>query len=139
MNNKLDKYLVKKYPNLYRDRNADMRSTCMCWGFDCGNGWYRIIERLSYKLEQLIIALGPQKEGWEVCASQVKEKYGSLRFYMTTETDEMAELIRKAENKSEKTCEHCGKPGKIIGGGWLYCRCRKCAKKLGIPYRLKRM
>lgn len=62
-------------------------------------------------------------------ASQVKEKYGTLRFYMDLELNGMHELIMEAENKSASTCEECGKPGKMRDGGWLKVRCDACDDK----------
>jgi hypothetical protein len=41
-------------------------------------------------------------------AFQVKEKYGTLRFYMSISTQEIEDLIEKAEEESETTCEYCG-------------------------------
>lgn len=64
-------------------------------------------------------------------ALQVKEKFGSLRFYMTSNTDEIDDLIDKAEEKSYKTCEECGCPGKLRNGGWMTTLCDSCAKKKG--------
>jgi hypothetical protein len=42
----LDEALCARYPLIFKDRNADMRTTAMCWGFDCGDGWYNIIDTL---------------------------------------------------------------------------------------------
>lgn len=126
MSPELDQKLVKAFPLLYRDRNASMRTTNMCWGFDCGDGWFDIIWDLSAKLEREIkswIAVTGFND--HPAASQVKEKYGSLRFYMTHETERIAKLIEAAEKRSETTCETCGKPGKIRGEGWLYCACEE--------------
>lgn len=61
------------------------------------------------------------------CASQVKEKFGTLRFYMTSETEEMSAAIREAEHKSAETCEDCGSPGVLRRGGWVLTQCDKCA------------
>lgn len=60
---------------------------------------------------------------------QIKEKYGTLRLYMTATTDEMDEYTSTAEKASESTCETCGKYGKVRGGGWLYCACDDHAKE----------
>ena len=60
------------------------------------------------------------------CASQVKEKYGTLRFYMTCETQEMSDLISVACKKSAVTCENCGKPGKRNKTGWISTLCDSC-------------
>lgn len=54
MSPELDAALCKEFPKLYRDRNGDMRKTCMVWGFTCGDGWYSIVYLLSLRLEKLI-------------------------------------------------------------------------------------
>lgn len=127
MNSYLDKKLVETFPNLYCDRFADMQSTCLCWGFEHGDGWYDIIYGLSEKLEKEIIKIKQENPRAEYYprAVQVKEKYGSLRFYMSGENDEMEKWIEEAENKSAETCEICGKRGRIRGRGWYACRCIK--------------
>jgi hypothetical protein len=122
--------IVKTCPNLYADiiENKSARESLMCFGFEVGDGWGRILEDLSYKLEELIQKL-PEDEREFYRAVQVKEKFGSLRFYMFTETDEMSELIREAEEKSAETCEVCGVPAKIKKtNGWMKCICEKCDK-----------
>lgn len=59
--------------------------------------------------------------------TQAKEKFGGLRFYMGGATDSMIEeFIRQAEEQAEKTCEECGKPGKIAGTGWISTKCYDC-------------
>jgi hypothetical protein len=62
-------------------------------------------------------------------ASQIKEKFGGLRFYMTHATDKMYDLINEAERKSYTTCEVCGAPGEERGGGWIRTLCDECNKK----------
>jgi hypothetical protein len=126
MREELDKKLVESFPNLYADRNASMQVTCMCWGFP-GDGWYDLIFELSKKLELMILLL-PEEARKEMKASQVKEKFGGLRFYMTYYDKEMAQLISKAERDSLHICEECGKPGQLIQAGWLYTSCKDCAK-----------
>ena len=46
MRKELDEALCAKYPLIFRDRNAPMTQTAMCWGFSCGDGWYTIIDVL---------------------------------------------------------------------------------------------
>ena len=46
MRKELDEALCAKYPLIFKDRNADMRTTAMCWGLECGDGWYNIIDVL---------------------------------------------------------------------------------------------
>lgn len=122
MDTELDDKLVADFPNLYRMRHGKMSHTCMCWGFDVGDGWHDIIRALSVKLEALILAM-PEEARVECYADQVKEKFGGLRFYMSCQTDEMSALIREAEAASYVTCESCGKPGERRGGGYIQTLC----------------
>ena len=128
MDQELDDKLVADFPNLYALRHGSMMETCMYQGFSVGNGWHDIIRDLSVKLEALILAL-PAATRSECCASQVKEKFGTLRFYMDGSTDEMDALIHAAESLSFKTCEECGAPGERRGSGWIRTLCDEHAKK----------
>jgi hypothetical protein len=105
----------------------------MCWGFECGDGWYRIIKEAAEKLEPLIVAeIAKDPGGWNAGyyrASQIKEKYGTLRFYLSGGTDAMWKIIEEAERKSAKICETCGRPGKLRGKGWLWTACAKHARR----------
>ena len=121
----LDNKLVETFPKLYKDRNADMHQTAMCWGFECGDGWFDIIWRLSSRLEYLINQV-PEEEQGNYRAAQVKEKYGGLRFYMTLSTDKMNEVIQLYEDMSYEICEICGELGKVNIEGWLMTRCERC-------------
>jgi len=117
MNKENTEYLLKKFPQLYQRHMLPMSETCMCWGFDCGDGWFGIIEKLSEQLEPL-----------GVIAEQVKEKYGGLRFYYDG-PPEADEYVMAAEEQSLETCEVCGEPGTINEGGWLQVRCSECGGK----------
>lgn len=181
MSPELDEKLVKAFPLLYADRQASMQSTAMCWGFECGDGWFDLIWNLSSNLEPLIAAfiqqnpdlmcgncgcprgkhlgsatknpgrclgirVDPTSEevppgNYRVCgcdayisshprASQVKEKFGGLRFYMTGVTDEINNLIEAAEELSLQTCEQCGQPGSNSAvNGWYRTTCESCLKE----------
>lgn len=54
---------------------------------------------------------------------QIKEKYGSLRWYSMGDTEEIHNIINKYETISYNTCIVCGKPAKYITKGWIcpYC------------------
>lgn len=127
MRPELDEILCKYFPLLYTNRHASIMETCMAWGFECGDGWFQLIYNLSAKLEALIWKFAEDNPNSEYlpCASQVKEKYGTLRFYMDFETKEMSDLISEAENLSGKVCDVCGGPGKRRGDGWVSTRCEE--------------
>lgn len=127
MKQELDDALVRDFPNLYRRRNLSARETCMCWGFDVGDGWEPLVRELSAKLEAIILTL-PEAERESYAAEQVKEKFGGLRFYLTSGTDEMYAAIEEAEANSYKTCESCGELGCTRRGSWIRVRCDKCSE-----------
>ncbi len=62
----------------------------------------------------------------QLVATQIKEKFGDLRFYFRGGDDYCDGVVRMAEAMSAVTCEECGKPGKIEGQGWVSCRCDDC-------------
>lgn len=46
-----DKYLCDTYPKIFADRHAPMTKTAMCWGFDCGDGWFNIVDALCANIQ----------------------------------------------------------------------------------------
>lgn len=65
MDRKLDEALCAKYPELFIQRHGDMRETAMCWGFECGDGWYPLIDTLCYHLMHPVISLRGQIKHFE--------------------------------------------------------------------------
>ena len=108
--------IYKRCPTIYRGRNLGPDQNLMCFGFECGSGWYELILDLSIQLEKITEKL--RADGMEPnylpMVMQVKEKYGGLSFSLTYYTDEMNVLIDKAEEDSLTTCEECGAEGKLM-------------------------
>jgi hypothetical protein len=122
MDKELEKKLVEKYPDALSEYGGDMHQTCMAWGFECGDGWYEILEELCEKIANI--------PGFKF--AQVKEKFGMLTvYYDGPDSKEDRKIVRaaidEAENKSCNTCEGCGERGKLEKrGGWLSTECNKC-------------
>ena len=115
MNKVFENCLIKTFPDLYKGAYMSPTENLMCFGFECGDGWFSIIAALSVKLV---------KSGEGIVATQVKEKYGTLRFYILGGTDEVYDLIDAAEEESGKTCERCGAVGSLRERGfWLKTLC----------------
>lgn len=118
--------LKDKYPDLYQYTY-----------FECYDGWYDILDELSPIVQREFAIL---KETYTDVPEvlQIKEKFGGLRFYVSTSTDNLNEAIRDAEHRSFRTCEFCGEPGQLgrLGGrrsdpqpkkwGWAKTMCESC-------------
>jgi hypothetical protein len=59
----------------------------------------------------------------QVVATQVKEKFGGLRFGTEGHNDEQEGMIELAEYMSGRVCEVCGNRGKVLCNGWIKTRC----------------
>lgn len=111
--------IMKKYEAFIKPMKGP-QETLMCFGFECGTGWYGILERLFEAISKL-----DKPENFEIV--QVKEKFGGLRVYTNYSTDEIEALITEAEKEADNTCEICGEPGTLCtNGGWLKTMCETC-------------
>ena len=54
MKKELDELLCERYPKIFKDRYGNMQETCMCWGFDVGDGWFNIIDTMCYLIQNHI-------------------------------------------------------------------------------------
>jgi hypothetical protein len=112
MDQVLSERLIAAFPHLYRRwQGRDMHEV---WrtrqDFECGNGWFDLLWQLSIQMEEALKVL-PETKRDTYAPTNVKEKFGRLRFYLTRYTLEMVRVIRWAEEQSIRTCEECGKPG----------------------------
>lgn len=118
MNKENTSKLFKDFPKLYSGRKKPLTENLMGFGFECGDGWFDLIYELSKKITEI----DP-----DCIATQVKEKYAGLRFYVHSASNETYRLIDLYENKSRKTCEYCGAKGKLHDrNGWYTTLCKKC-------------
>jgi hypothetical protein len=130
MKQELDALLCEKYPKMMINRNLPMQETCMCWGFECGDGWYNILNQLMGNIQHHIDWKNRNGEVVpQVTLDQVKEKFGTLRFYYTGGDDYISGMVTMAEAMSGTTCEGCGNPGERRGGGWVRTICDTCEEK----------
>ncbi len=131
MNPENTKKLFEKYPKLFpKEDRKYPRQSLMCFGFECGDGWFSLIGRLCANIQNRIDKEKNPKYP-QARVMQVKEKFGGLRFYIDGASDaKIFDIIRKAEDDSYKTCESCGKKGELIRlNGRHATRCKTCAKK----------
>lgn len=73
---------ISRFPILFQLRKLSMTETTMVWGIEAPLGWYHILEQLCTVLEFYNLEF-KDKYGIAIVADQVKEKFGTLRFYYT--------------------------------------------------------
>jgi len=157
MNAELTKKLYDKYPAIFA-----IRESCMKWGFECGDGWFQLLDTLCEALTYTYggVECASADVSWlrlkwplpffkyeppTVIADQVKEKFGTLRFYyhldmgpafedqakkypktarsiITAYSSYINGIIHMAETMSGHTCELTGLLGVMHTaggpGGW---------------------
>ena len=152
MNIELQKKLYQNYPRIFVDADKSVNESCMAWGIECGDGWYNIIDTLCQSMsncyttsirieaadshisnDEPFFVINPPT----VIATQVKEKFGTLRFYYSLKYDTKLEeldrtgkypdikkikdgyyhyidgMVHYAEMLSARTCEITGKEGEM--------------------------
>ncbi|MHB9118957.1 MAG: hypothetical protein ACYC2R_11880 [Burkholderiales bacterium] len=107
----LTEKLYAAFPRLYRGRHNSLYESSMCWGFECGDGWYPLLYDLSSELSNYL-AEHPELD-FEVV--QVKSKFGRLRFHLSGYDVVTEEIIELACQRASVTCEFTGKPGQLCG------------------------
>jgi hypothetical protein len=151
MSPELDNKLCSKYPELFQDRNGSPQNTAMCWGFECADGWFSLIESICeylmgdvnrlkdriqsvyYKDEErdaMRLELAEAEKNIPV-VMQVKEKFGGLRFYVHGATEKQFDYIYFAEHLSYKVCEDCGTMKDVMSYdiSWIRTLCPEHADK----------
>lgn len=120
MKKELEDIICAAAPTVMRDMRGDMTKTCLAFGFECGDGWFSLILEAATELEALDA---------DICAAQVKEKLGSLRFYVRQQPLGADAIITRAEARSMVECEDCGAAGRRQGNGYIRTLCDKHATK----------
>lgn len=140
MDKVLEKYFIDTYPKIFRDMYGPMETTCMHWGIATGAGWFRLLNTLCFRIQEHINweSTRLKKSGLipvpQLVADQIKEKFGSLRFYYQGGDEYCNGLVQMAEDMSFHICENCGTSGDDVGRtdkGWIQTLCKRCAKEYG--------
>lgn len=109
-------------------------------------GWLPLLETCLSEMNEIVEA----NAGYHIKIAQIKEKFGGLRIYahffsegaepnefgmpgLTEEhkalSPKVMEIIHRAEDAADKTCDICGKEGHARSlQGWHAVRCDKHAK-----------
>jgi len=122
----MDKYL-ESIGGVFYSHKLELGPILDSKKFGVGEGWLVLLKDLMDEL----IALG-----WNRQIRQIKEKFGGLRFYIYSFSDEADDAIIKYEKMSYEICEECGEVGQTRKiNGWLYTLCDNHAKEKGEQFK----
>ena len=129
MNSTLQKYLVRKY-HIFFDYLKKDKSDIMLpiyFGFECGDGWFHLLDTLMNRIKTHC----SYNKVEPIKIKQVKEKFGTLRFYYQGGDDIIFGMVRMAESMSAKICEDCGTMDGvgITERRWVHVCCHDCYSK----------
>ena len=114
MKQELQDKIFEDFPELFELRRprkeGEKVMPSICYGLECGDGWYDLIYTLC---SQIVNSIKWSEKDYKVQVTQVKEKFGGLRFYTNGVPDEIHGMIRMAEAMSYKICDVCGNKGSI--------------------------
>jgi len=87
MTPELEDSLVQDFPDIFRDWHGDAAHTCMAWGVSCPAAWEPAIRAACQEITAQVRRVNLQHPtlGFCVIADQIKEKFGTLRFYWHSE------------------------------------------------------
>ncbi|CAF1413347.1 unnamed protein product [Adineta steineri] len=125
--------LYADYPHLFWQRSLPRNQSSMHDGLCISDGWEPILRQLCQQLTNILVndmkldLASPEAK--QYAFTQVKQKLGGLRTYMTNTTPAMKNAIDDAEDKAAQTCELCGEQGSANEGssGYIVTLCARCA------------
>tara|TARA_Y100000310_G_scaffold28577_1_gene27191 strand:- start:545 stop:1012 length:468 start_codon:yes stop_codon:yes gene_type:complete len=126
MNSHKTNELYQRFPHLYRERRAPLASSKMGWGFQCEEGWYKIIYEMSKKIEKI----SNDTEYAPAITEVSKNEDGTLYVEARNLTPPVADIINASRDRSRLTCELCSYSPAFLRGkdhpleGYIACgRC----------------
>lgn len=138
MKNELQQQLIDKYPKIFQLDESRRLEPFPMFGIECGDGWYDLLDRLCGLIQNHIDWRNKQRDMFlknnphnveipeeisQVTVSQIKEKFGTLRFYYDGGDEYIHGLVSMADTMSGVICEVCGERGQFRGRGWYYTAC----------------
>lgn len=126
-----NKELIERYPfliprNVWTDEiviDLDAEEIEYTLLDDMMPGWRKAFgEQMCEEIRNILIQYNYLNE---YRITEIKEKFGMLRWYDNGSPKEVIDIINKYEGISAKTCILCGQPATQISKGWIspYCNC----------------
>ena len=150
-----EKYSFMKKGRSLKDQRASgsINDLYSAFGCECSDGWYGLLDEMCTKIQAVYDENGSEPD---IIIDQIKEKYGTLRFYYHFGDDNpgihaidfiggqsvrfrpgkgdklhkrIAEIVSWGEERSGEICEECGKPGKIRDLPYILTLCDDCLQR----------
>ena len=134
MTTKLEMKLAEEFSFLRRteaQQEGRIENLFQAFGYECGDGWYELLRGLC---GEIVSAYEEAGQPVDIVIDQIKEKFGTLRFYYHFASPkekpfrrQIKDIVDKWEERSEETCENCGKPGTLrTDRYWIQTLCDDC-------------
>jgi hypothetical protein len=121
--------IINKYPKIFEDYQGNPNG--INW-HGVPDGWLPIIDKLCGCMQSYIdYHTKHTKDGvvkpTQVKCTQMKEKFGGLRFYADNHDEIIEGMIEMAEYMCDNTCQDCGSEEDLgITSNWISVLCRNC-------------
>ena len=122
--------LYERFSHLYRERRAPLDSSKMGWGFQCEDGWYKILYDMSKKIDKI----SSEGDFAPAITEVARNKDGTLHVEARNTSPPVADIIVAAREQSRLTCEYCSySPAHARASGRQtagHIVCGRCVKRL---------
>lgn len=129
--------LYEKFSHLYRERGAPLESSKMAWGFQCEDGWYKIIYEMSRQIDKI----SNDTDHAPAIVEVSKNEDGTLYVEARNLTPPVADIITGAREQSRLTCELCSYSPAFLRGAANnlegHIACGRCVGKTEGPRKRK--
>ena len=95
--------------------------------YPVGPGWWPLLNILEQEIKQDCLLHNAETPS----VTQIKEKFGGLRYYYYGGTKDTGVMVAFAEALSNHICEECGTMKDVSQNdkGWIRTLCKKCRGK----------
>ena len=121
--------LINKYPKIFQSYVGNPNG--INW-HGVPEGWLPIIDKLCgcmqlYIDNHVTYSKDGEYKPQQVTCSQMKEKFGGLRFYTNGHDQVVEGMINMAQYICDNTCQQCGSEQDLgVTSGWVSVMCRTC-------------
>ena len=126
--------LVERYPIFMRGIGGTFRPELRFGVFECGDGWFEILDRFCFQCESSVRYTVERKSEHikdQALLVRIKNKFGEMRISVAQSNPHISRCSTVAQMHARETCELCGLPGHMTRGRWLQVLCSQCQNKSG--------